>query len=235
VYIFQFRFTKWTNSWASPARYDLVMVPLSHLLTFAIASALLIALPGPSVLFVIGRTLALGRRAGLLSVIGNASGMLIQTAAVALGVGAIVAGSIVVLTVVKLAGAAYLIYLGIQAIRHRSRVAAPVQRETPRSTLRLLGEGFVVGVTNPKSIVFFVAILPQFVEPAAGAIPLQLAELGLVFVVLALVMDSTWALTAGAARSWFARSPKRLSNLGVVGGVAMIGLGGTLAVTGIRN
>jgi threonine/homoserine/homoserine lactone efflux protein len=211
------------------------MVPLSHLLTFALAAALLLALPGPSVLFVIGRTLALGRRAGLLSVAGNASGMLIQTSLVALGVGAIVAESIVVLTVIKFAGAAYLIYLGIQAIRHRSRVAAPVQRETPRSTLRLLGEGFVVGVTNPKSIVFFVAILPQFVEPAAGAIPLQLAELGLVFVVLALVMDSTWALTAGAARSWFARSPKRLSNLGVVGGVAMIGLGGTLAVTGIRN
>ena len=211
------------------------MVPLSQLLTFALAAALLIALPGPSVLFVIGRTLALGRRAGLLSVVGNASGMLIQTSLVALGVGAIVAESIVVLTVIKFAGAAYLIYLGIQAIRHRHRVAAPVQRESPRSTVRLLGEGFVVGGTNPKSIVFFVAILPQFVEPSAGAIPLQLAELGLVFVVLALLMDSTWALTAGAARTWFARSPKRLSNLGVVGGVAMIGLGGTLAVTGVKN
>jgi threonine/homoserine/homoserine lactone efflux protein len=211
------------------------MVPLSHLLTFAVAAALLIALPGPSVLFVIGRTLALGRRAGLLSVVGNASGMLIQTSLVALGVGALVAESIVVLTVIKFAGATYLVFLGIQAIRHRDRVAAPVERATPRSTLRLLGEGFVVGVTNPKSIVFFVAILPQFVDPTAGAIPGQLAELGLVFVLLALVMDSTWVITAGAARLWFARSPKRLSNLGVVGGVAMIGLGGTLAVTGVKN
>jgi len=217
------------------ARYALLMVPLSHLLTFALAAVLLIALPGPSVLFVIGRTLALGRRAGLLSVAGNAGGMLIQTSLVALGVGAVVAESIVVLTIIKFAGAAYLVYLGVQAIRHRHRVAAPVARDTPRSTLRLLGEGFIVGVTNPKSIVFFVAILPQFVDATAGAIPLQLAELGLVFVVLALVMDSTWVLTAGAARTWFARSPRRLSNLGVVGGVAMIGLGGTLAVTGIKS
>lgn len=211
------------------------MVPLAHLLPFVIAAVLLIALPGPSVLFVIGRTLALGRRAGLLSVAGNASGMLVQTSLVALGVGAIVSESIVVLTVVKFAGAAYLIFLGIQAIRHRRDVAAPVERDAPRSTLRLLGEGFVVGVTNPKSIVFFVAILPQFVDPAAGGIPLQLGELGLIFVLLALVMDSTWALTAGAARTWFARSPKRLQGMGVAGGAVMIGLGGALAVTGVKN
>ncbi|MEO6114835.1 MAG: LysE family translocator [Pseudolysinimonas sp.] len=211
------------------------MVPLSHWLTFVIAAALLIALPGPSVLFVIGRTLALGRRAGLLSVVGNAIGMLVQTSLVALGIGAIVAQSIVVLTVIKFAGAAYLIFLGIQAIRHRRDVAAPVEQEAPRSALRLLGEGFVVGITNPKSIVFFVAILPQFIVPSAGAIPVQLAELGLTFVLLALIMDSTWVFTAGAARQWFARSPKRLSQLGVVGGVVMIGLGGALAVTGAKN
>ena len=211
------------------------MVPLSHLLTFAIAAALLIALPGPSVLFVVGRTLALGRRAGLLSVLGNETGMLVQTALVALGVGAIVAQSIVVLTVIKFAGAAYLVFLGIQAIRHRRDVATPVEEAPPRSTLRLLGEGFVVGITNPKSIIFFVAILPQFIVASAGAIPAQLAELGLAFVLLALVMDSVWVLTAGAARHWFARSPKRLSQLGVAGGVVMIGLGGALAVTGAKN
>ncbi|MEO6534132.1 MAG: LysE family translocator [Pseudolysinimonas sp.] len=211
------------------------MVPLSHWLTFVIAAALLIALPGPSVLFVIGRTLALGRRAGLLSVVGNAGGMLVQTGLVALGVGAIVAQSIVVLTVIKFAGAAYLVFLGIQAIRHRREVSAPVEAGAPRSTLRLLSEGFVVGITNPKSIIFFVAILPQFIDASAGAIPLQLAELGVTFVVLALLMDSTWVLTAGAARHWCARSPKRLSQLGVVGGVVMIGLGGALAVTGAKS
>lgn len=211
------------------------MVPVSHLLTFAIAAALLIALPGPSVLFVLGRTLAFGRRAGLLSVVGNELGMLVQTGLVALGVGAIVAQSIVVLTVIKFAGAAYLVFLGIQAIRHRRDVAEPVADAPPRSTLRLLGEGFVVGITNPKSIIFFVAILPQFIVPSAGAIPLQLAELGLTFVLLALVMDSIWVFTASAARKWFARSPKRVSQLGVVGGVAMIGLGGALAVTGAQS
>jgi threonine/homoserine/homoserine lactone efflux protein len=127
------------------------------------------------------------------------------------------------------------VFLGIQAIRHRRDVAAPVEAGAPRSTWRLLGEGFVVGVTNPKSIIFFVAILPQFIDPGAGALPVQLAELGLTFVVLALLMDSVWVVTAGAARQWFARSPKRLSQLGVVGGVVMIGLGGALAVTGAKN
>jgi threonine/homoserine/homoserine lactone efflux protein len=141
----------------------------------------------------------------------------------------------VVLTVIKFEGAAYLVFLGIQAIRHRHAVAAPVEEVAPRSALRLLGEGFVVGITNPKSIIFFVAILPQFIVPSAGAIPLQLAELGLLFVLLALVMDSVWVFTAGAARQWFARSPKRLSQLGVVGGVVMIGLGGALAVTGAKS
>jgi threonine/homoserine/homoserine lactone efflux protein len=161
--------------------------------------------------------------------------MLVQTGLVALGVGAIVAQSIVVLTVIKFAGAAYLVFLGIQAIRHRGDVAAPVVQGAPRSTLRLLGEGFVVGITNPKSIIFFVAILPQFIDVRAGAIPLQLGELGLIFVLLALVMDSTWALTAGAARNWFARSPRRLQGMGVAGGVVMIGLGGALAVTGAKS
>jgi threonine/homoserine/homoserine lactone efflux protein len=211
------------------------MVPIPQLLAFALAAALLIAIPGPSVLFVIGRTLALGRRAGLLSVVGNASGMLVQTALVALGVGAIVAQSIVVLTVIKFAGAAYLIFLGIQAIRHRRRVSLPATMTAPRPAHRLLLEGFVVGMTNPKSIVFFVAILPQFVVPSAGAIPLQLGELGLVFVVLALSMDSIWALTAGAARGWFARSPKRIERMGAAGGVMMIGLGGVLAVSGTKS
>ncbi len=207
------------------------MVPLPNLLGFALASAVLIAIPGPSVLFVIGRSLALGRKGGLLSVVGNASGMVPQIVAVALGVGAIVAQSIVLFTVIKFAGAAYLVYLGIQAIRHRNRHSTLAVDTTPKPAWRLVGEGFLVGLTNPKSIVFFVAVLPQFVDYEAGSIPLQLAELGLVFIVLALAMDSIWALAAGTARAWFARSPKRLSRLGATGGVMMIGLGGAVALT----
>jgi threonine/homoserine/homoserine lactone efflux protein len=212
------------------------MVPPSSLLGFALASLALIVIPGPSVLFVIGRSLALGRAGGLLSVVGNALGMLPLVAAVALGVGAVVAQSVVVFTIIKFAGAAYLVYLGVQAIRHRRHTAVTHEAVPPRrSRLRILSEGFVVGITNPKSLVFFVAVLPQFVDYSAGSIPLQMMELGLVFLVLALACDSVWALVAGTARTWFARSPKRVERLGATGGVMMIGLGGVLALTGGKH
>lgn len=211
------------------------MVPGPSLLAFALASVALIVIPGPSVLFVIGRSLALGRAGGLLSVLGNALGMLPLVVAVALGIGAIVAQSAVVFTVIKLAGAGYLIYLGVQAIRHRRHTAVTHEATPTRSPWRILGEGFIVGLTNPKSLVFFVAVLPQFVDYGAGGIPLQLLELGVVFLVLALLFDSVWALAAGTARNWFGRSPKRVERLGATGGVMMIGLGGVLALTGTKH
>jgi threonine/homoserine/homoserine lactone efflux protein len=210
------------------------MVPWPNLLAFVVTSALLIMLPGPSVLFVLGRSIALGRRGGLLSVLGNALGMLPAIAAVSLGIGALVAESVVIFTIVKVIGAGYLVFLGIQAIRHRKTRAMPDPSTAPRSALRLIAEGFVVGITNPKTIAFFVAVLPQFVDREAGSIPLQLAQLGLLFFVMALVMDSTWALVAGTARNWFGRSPKRVERLGTAGGVMMIGLGGVLLVTGSK-
>ncbi|MFJ3394307.1 LysE family translocator [Leifsonia aquatica] len=211
------------------------MVPGPSLLAFALASVALIVIPGPSVLFVIGRSLALGRAGGLLSVLGNALGMLPLVIAVALGIGALVAQSVVVFTVIKLVGAAYLVYLGIQAIRHRRHTAVTHEDQPSRSPWRILGEGFLVGLTNPKSLVFFVAVLPQFVDYGAGGIPLQLFELGVVFLVLALLFDSIWALAAGTARQWFGRSPKRVERLGAAGGVMMIGLGGVLALTGAKH
>jgi len=208
------------------------MVPAPNLLAFALAALLLIAVPGPSVLFVVGRTLALGRRGGLLSVLGNAAGELLQIAAVALGVGVVLAQSVLLFSVVKFAGAGYLVYLGVQAIRHRSGGTTAAGPSRPTSTFRILREGFIVGATNPKSIVFFVAVLPQFVDYPAGAIPLQLATLGALFLAIALVSDSGWALIAGKARRWFASSPRRIAALGSTGGVMMIGLGGTLALAG---
>ncbi|WP_401000175.1 LysE family translocator [Agromyces sp. GXQ0307] len=212
------------------------MVPASNLWAFVLASVVLIVIPGPSVLFVIGRSLALGRMGGLLSVVGNAAGMLPLVAAVALGVGTVVAQSVALFTSIKIAGALYLVYLGVQAIRHRADAADAVTRQVaPRSPWRLLGEGFVVGVTNPKTIAFFVAVLPQFVDFHAGAIPLQMAMLGTAFVVLALACDSVWALAAGTARDWFARSPRRASHLAASGGVMMIGLGGVLALSGNKH
>lgn len=209
------------------------MLPLPNLLAFLTAAIVLVVMPGPTVLFVVGRSLALGRRGGLLSVLGNALGLLPIVAAVSFGVGAIVAESVVVFTILKFAGAAYLVYLGVQAIRHRRVQAAQVQvGGAPKSATRMIGEGFLVGVSNPKTIAFFVAVLPQFVAPEAGWVPGQMLLLGGIFVALALISDGAWALLAGTARIWFGRSPKRVERLGVAGGVMMIGLGGVLAANG---
>lgn len=156
--------------------------------------------------------------------------------AVAFGVGALVAQSVVLFTVIKLAGAAYLVYLGVQAIRHRNQgddsSAREVRSAAPRRTL--FWQGFAVGVSNPKSIVFFIAALPQFVDFHAGGVPLQMIVLGLVFIVIALISDSAWVLLAGTARAWFARSPRRLGIVRGIGGGMLIGLGGLLALSGSR-
>tara|TARA_B100000683_G_scaffold232992_1_gene235322 strand:+ start:111 stop:743 length:633 start_codon:yes stop_codon:yes gene_type:complete len=210
------------------------MIPIENLLAFMLTSLVIIVIPGPSVLFVIGRAIALGRRAGVLSVVGNALGTVPAVIAVAFGVGAIVASSVVAFTVIKIAGALYLVYLGIQAIRHRHAHIPGIQQRPTRAR-RLLAEGFIVGLTNPKTIAFFVAVLPQFVDPTAGPVWMQLLLLGLVFEALALASDSIWALAAGTARAWFARSPRRISTLSATGGVMMIGLGGALALTGSKS
>jgi threonine/homoserine/homoserine lactone efflux protein len=210
------------------------MIPVANLIAFSAAAVLLALLPGPSVLFAIGRAFSLGRLGAIISVLGNSVGVLVQVAAVALGLGALIETSVVVFTIVKLVGAAFLVYLGVQAIRHRKdRSAEP--DVAPRSRWRSFGEGVVVGVSNPKTIVFFLAILPQFVSAPAGNVPLQLLLLGALFVGIACVCDTGWVLIASAARGWFARSPRRLETLGATGGVAMIGLGGFLAVTGSKS
>jgi threonine/homoserine/homoserine lactone efflux protein len=200
-----------------------------QLLAFAAATSVLIAIPGPSVLFTVGRALAVGRRGALLTVVGGAGGAYVQVVAVALGLGAIVERSAEAYTVLKLAGAAYLVYLGVQAIRHRRLPAADVPALA--RTTRPVRDGFVVGVTNPKMIVFLTAALPQFVDREAGGLALQMLVLGLAVPAISLVSDSLWALAAGTARSWFADSPRRIELLGAAGGVAMIGIGAVVAVS----
>ncbi|NYJ03342.1 threonine/homoserine/homoserine lactone efflux protein [Nocardioides thalensis] len=206
------------------------MPTVEALLAFALASLILIAIPGPSVLFVIGRSLSLGRRGGLWSVLGNELGGLVPITAVALGVGSLVAESVALFTAVKLLGAAYLAWLGVQAIRRRRDGVGEATNDAPRtvSSATVLRQGFIVGATNPKTIVFFVAALPQFVDFHAGAVPLQMMVLGLVFTVIAFACDGLWALGAGSARAWFERSPRRLAAVRGTGGGMMIGLGGTL-------
>jgi threonine/homoserine/homoserine lactone efflux protein len=191
------------------------MVPTAHLLTFAVAACALIVVPGPSVLFVIGRAVALGRRAGLATVVGNAAGEYLQLVLVAIGVGALIERSAVVFTVLKLVGAGYVVFLGVRAIRCRRELAGVLDGTVvPEGDRRILREGFVVGATNPKTAAFFGAVLPQFVEPAAGNVALQLLALGVIWVAIALVSDGAWAYLAGAARHWLARSPRRLELVG---------------------
>jgi threonine/homoserine/homoserine lactone efflux protein len=170
------------------------------------------------------------------TVFGNAAGAYSQVLVVALGLGALIERSAALFTVVKLVGAAYIVFLGVQAIRHRRRLASVLDAATaPRGTRRILREGFVVGATNPKAAVFMAAVLPQFTDPARGHVPLQLLVLGLVFVAIALISDSIWGLAAGYARTWLGRSPQRLEALGGIGGVVMIGLGVRLALVGRRD
>jgi threonine/homoserine/homoserine lactone efflux protein len=199
--------------------------------TFVIAAFIMVVIPGPTVLFTIGRAMALGRLGGFLSILGTALGSILLVVGVALGVGTVVAQSIVLFTVVKVLGAGYLIFLGIQAVRHRRDAAATASGTVPkRSGARLLGEGFVVGVTNPKSIAFFLAILPQFVDLDAGAMPMQLFVLGTIVVAIGVACDALWVLLASSARAWFGRSPRRIEALSATGGGLMIALGAFLLI-----
>jgi threonine/homoserine/homoserine lactone efflux protein len=216
--------------------FDGRMISADRLLAFGAMSFLLIVIPGPSVLFVIGRALAHGRRAALTTVVGNTLGAYVLVAAVAFGIGPIVERSAIVFTALKLAGAAYLVYLGVKAFRERGSLpTALIADSRAHSMQRTLWDGFAVGVSNPKTIVFFAAVLPQFVDPVQGHLVVQMLTLGMIFNVIALVSDSLWGVVASRARDWFGRSPQRLSLVGGVGGLTMIGLGVTVAVTGRKE
>ncbi|NOX30557.1 MAG: LysE family translocator [Actinobacteria bacterium] len=212
----------------------------SSLFAFAALSFALIAVPGPSVMFIVSRGVALGRRAALLTVVGNTAGIFAQVLLVAVGVGAVVERSAAAFTALKLAGAAYLVMLGLRAVRHRAHLASAAQNPNPSqdsatATRAVLVEGFVVGLANPKAIVFLAAILPQFVSSNGSPAALQMAVLGLVFVAIALALDSVWAMASGSARHWFVTQPNRLSQLSGLGGLTMIALGIGLAASGSRN
>ncbi len=205
-------------------------MPSSHQwVAFLIASFLFIQVPGPSLLFTIGRALTVGRREALLSVVGNGCGLVTQVIGVALGLGALLAASASAYSVVKMIGAGYVIWLGVQAIRNRSDARAALNRSTASASSRhALRVGFLVGVTNPKTILFFLAFLPQFVDHGAGRVGAQMALLGAIFGAMAIASDSVWALLASKARDWFARTPTRLDRISAAGGTMMIGLGAAM-------
>lgn len=212
------------------------MPTADQLLAFAITAVVVIVIPGPSVLFVVGRALASGRRVALLSMLGNALGEYVQVIGVAFGVGALVEQSVAAFTVLKLAGGAYLVYLGIRTFRaRRSLVAALAGSLAPASDRRSFAQGLTVGLTNPKTVVFLAAILPQFVSRSTGGVPAQILVLGAVFAAIAVLCDAVWATAAGGFRAWFARSPRRLELVGGTGGLAITAVGAGLLVTGRRH
>ena len=212
------------------------MLGTRDLPAFLLAAVALIVIPGPSVIFIVSRALALGRRAALATVVGNTLGLAVQMAMVAVCVGVVIAASADVFGVIKLLGAGYLIVLGLRVIRQRRKLAALVDAATvPRATRRIITEGFVVGVTNPKALLIFSAVLPRFVNRNAGHVPLQLGFLGAVCVATAVCSDSAWALVSSQVRGWLYRSPRRLELAGGASGVTMIGLGIGLAASGRKS
>jgi threonine/homoserine/homoserine lactone efflux protein len=199
----------------------------SRLWEYLIATVLIILAPGPSVLFTIARAIAWGRLAAIATVIGNAFGMFLVSVLVAFGLGPLLQSSKLFYNGIQWAGGAYLIYLGYAAIA-ASRVDAQGMQKTEGnkpSFLTSLKNGFWVGVLNPKSIVFFAAILPQFVDQDKNNVTAQLLLLGAIFATIALISDGSYGLLAGTVRSWLAGDVKRLIFMRRFGGVVMIGLG----------
>ena len=208
------------------------MIDAGRWAAFLTMAAIVIVVPGPSVLFVIGRGIALGRRAALVTVAANAAGVFVIVVLVAAGLGPLLERSATLLLIVKLLGAGYLVWLGIQAIRHRRELVdaagAPVE---PASMRVIARQGFVVGLLNPKAALFFAAVLPQFVVAGGAPVPVQMLVLGAAFVGIALLSDSLWGLLAGSSRHLLAGRPGRLEGVGAIGGALMVGLGVRLAMT----
>jgi threonine/homoserine/homoserine lactone efflux protein len=208
-----------------------------HLLAFFVTVYVLILIPGPSVMFVVSRGVALGRRAALATVAGNAGGLALQLVLVSVGLGSAVARSDELFTALKLLGALYLVFLGLRNIRDRKDLARIFDGTVvaPKRLCRIIREGFFVGATNPKGIIIFTAVLPQFIDRSRGQVTLQLATLGAICVVIALLSDGAWAIASGTARHWLGSSPRRLERLSAAGGVTLVGLGIGLAVTGRKD
>jgi len=203
-----------------------VVIP-SRLAEYIVAAMIIILAPGPSVLFVIARAIAWGRKVAVFTVAGNVTGSFVLSVFVALGLGPILQRSDLAYTAVQWGGGLYLIYLGLDAIKHRKIHAADMTNQgdvAPRA-LRSMRDGFWVGALNPKAIVFYAAVLPQFIDRDKGHITAQLILLGAIFSALAFISDGSWGLLAGTARAWLAKDASRLIKLRATGGIIMCLLG----------
>lgn len=200
------------------------MISAADLTGFLIVALVVIVIPGPSVVYTIGRALVLGKKAAILSVLGNAIGVGFQIVAVALGLGALITQSPELFFFVKVFGALFLVYLGLSAIWHRKAALDTKVLEAPPKTKRIILESMVVGITNAKTIVFFLAAFPQFVTPGGSPI-LQMLFMGLLFSIIGIASDSVWAVAAATAREWLTSSMGRLAMVRAGGGLALMGLG----------
>lgn len=200
-----------------PARYP----------EYLVAAMIIILAPGPSVLFVIARAIAWGRATAVATVAGNVTGAFVLSLMVAFGLGPILQRSELAFIAVQLLGGLYLVYLGIEAIKHSQIAAKDIvsQVDGRPSILRSIKDGFWVGALNPKVLVFFAAILPQFVDKNSNSITSQLVLMGATFAFLAFFSDGAWGLIAGTVRQWIATTPSRLITMRRIGGVVMILLG----------
>jgi threonine/homoserine/homoserine lactone efflux protein len=176
------------------------------LAAFIVAAVALLLAPGPAVMFVVARSVEQGRRAGLTSVVGGALGNLVHVGAATVGLSAILASSSVAFSVVKYAGAAYLLYLGVRVLLSKETPDAVIGAAQPLR--RVFSQAALVYALNPKTALFFLAFLPQFADPARGAVAPQLFLLGSLFVLLALVTDSGYALLAGSLSGWLRRNAR---------------------------
>jgi threonine/homoserine/homoserine lactone efflux protein len=210
-----------------------VIPDLASLGLFVAAALALLLVPGPAVLYIVARSVDQGRSAGLVSVLGVHLGSLVHVSAAAVGLSSLLVSSATAFSVVKYAGAAYLIYLGVRALLSREPGKDVEVRRAPLRTL--LRQGAVVNILNPKTALFFLAFLPQFVDPDAGYVALQLAFFGLVFVALGLVTDSLYALAAGTAGGWLRTSRYFVGARRWVSGTVFIGLGLATALSGSRQ
>lgn len=203
----------------------------SALAVFVAASLALLITPGPAVLYIVARSLDGGRLAGLVATLGISAGTLVHVGAAAVGVSAILVTSALAFSVMKYAGAAYLVYLGVRKLLERD---APEALEIDRTGDhgRLFRQGVVVSVLNPKNALFFFAFLPQFVDVERGAVAPQVLFLGALFVVLALITDGAWALLAGTARSWLRENLGWMHAQRIFAGSVLIGLGIATALSG---
>jgi threonine/homoserine/homoserine lactone efflux protein len=201
---------------------------------FALAATALIVIPGPAVLYIVAQSVGQGRRAGLVSASGVASGGMVHVAGASIGLSGLLLSSATLFSVVKFAGAGYLIYLGARRLLglEASALVAPSEA---RSRGRLYRDGAVVNILNPKTALFFYAFLPQFLDPKRGSVALQALVLGVLFVAIALVSDSLWALASGSAAEWLKTRPLAATLERWLTGTVLVGLGAAAALTGAQR